>query len=367
MKVPNSGANSPPSVTKKDLIKNQEKINISNKIYDDEFVLLINSLNESIKEYYKVSKNNIIEANTFLSYYQKQGQEIQSLIDEIKNSNSYQRIDKIVEQIPKIDEIMEQLNLNTKSNDNNLNLFFEDAKILFKKMKMKRHQNLLELNNYNNYSNNNKIIRYNPGLNDSFANSFNVSQSRAIAKNNLINNNKKIPSPFTKTNPNTNNINQNASILISINNIYSQIMKLINSFGEFNYMISKTNFEASNKYNNLQQNIKKELDILMNIIQNYFLTNNNKMLNSIKSFNNINNEQNLGNKRSQSTPRGVNREIEKLKKINQINEKKIIDLNNQLNIYKNNINNITELSGLNSESDSKTRQLEMQNNKLKLK
>ena len=29
-----------------------------NQIYDEEFVSLINSLNESIKEYYKVSKNN---------------------------------------------------------------------------------------------------------------------------------------------------------------------------------------------------------------------------------------------------------------------------------------------------------------------
>ena len=30
------------------------------QIYDEQFVSLINSLNESIKEYYKVSKNNII-------------------------------------------------------------------------------------------------------------------------------------------------------------------------------------------------------------------------------------------------------------------------------------------------------------------
>ena len=43
MKVPNSRVKSP------DLIKNQEKINISDKIYDDEFVLIINGLNESIK------------------------------------------------------------------------------------------------------------------------------------------------------------------------------------------------------------------------------------------------------------------------------------------------------------------------------
>ena len=97
-------------------IINQQKIQLTDKtwkfdqIYDDDFVSFINGLNESIKEYYKVSKNNIIEANTFLSYYQKQGQEIQSLIDEIKNSNSYQRIDEILEQIPKIDEIIDKLN-----------------------------------------------------------------------------------------------------------------------------------------------------------------------------------------------------------------------------------------------------------------
>ena len=191
MKVPNSRAKSP------DLIKNQEKINISDKIYDEEFVLLINGLNESIKEYYKVSKNNIIEANTFLSYYKKQGQEMQSLIDEIQNTHSYQRIDEILEQIPKIDEIMDKLNENTRSNDNNLNLFSEDAKILFKKMKIKRHKNLLKI--INNYGNNNEINIYYPGLNDSFANSFNDNQSRYIAKNHLINNNnKRVPSPFTK-------------------------------------------------------------------------------------------------------------------------------------------------------------------------
>ena len=41
-------------------LRNQEYINIiSPDIYDDEFINLINGLNESIKEYYKVSKYNI--------------------------------------------------------------------------------------------------------------------------------------------------------------------------------------------------------------------------------------------------------------------------------------------------------------------
>lgn len=120
-------------------IINQQKIQFADKtgkfdqIYDDDFVSLINGLNESIKEYYKVSKNNIQEANSFILFYEKQGIAIQKLMDEIASTNSYEKISEFFEQIPKINEIMSQLQLNANSNEKNLNLFFEDAKILFKK------------------------------------------------------------------------------------------------------------------------------------------------------------------------------------------------------------------------------------------
>ena len=42
----------------KHLYRNQKNININN-IYDEEFVSLINALSESIKEYYKISRNII--------------------------------------------------------------------------------------------------------------------------------------------------------------------------------------------------------------------------------------------------------------------------------------------------------------------
>ena len=152
-----------PFIMHKQLLQNQETAKYD-QIYDDEFVSLINGLNESIKEYYKVSRNNITEANSFILFYEQQGIAIQNLMNEIMSTNSYSRINEFFEQIPKINEIMAQLQLNANSNEKNLNLFFEDAKILFKKMKMKRKEKIIELNNNIN------IYNYN-NLNDSFSNS----------------------------------------------------------------------------------------------------------------------------------------------------------------------------------------------------
>ena len=130
----NQEANITPNMFQPNMINNQERMNKITQVYDDEFISLINGLNESIKEYYKVSRNNINEANSFLSFYEQQGKSIQTLMDEIINSNSYDRINEVFEQIPKINEIMAQLQMNSNSNEHNLNLFFEDAKILFKKI-----------------------------------------------------------------------------------------------------------------------------------------------------------------------------------------------------------------------------------------
>ena len=340
--------------------------NRQNELYDNEFVNLINGLNESIKEYYKVSRNNITEANSFLSYYEQQGQEIQALIDNILNSNSYQRINEVFEQIPKINEIMYQLKMNTNSNEKNLNLFFNDAKILFKKMKDQRKQKMMEMNDNNNDIN--KV------LDDSYSKSYNYNQQNNLERNNLISNNinkfKNTQNPYIKLAPKGKNSNQNISLFKSINGIYTEIMKLLNGFSEFNYIISGINVDASNKYNSLQNNIKKELNLLMNFIKNNFTqVGQNKMLNSIKSVNNIIDNQNFENKRSESVPHGVSKEIEKLKIINRINEKKIIDLNNQVNLYKQNLNNMNmnKMTGFNSDLENKMRELELENNNLNIK
>ena len=81
-----------------------------NQIYDEEFVSLINSLNESIKEYYKVSKQNITEANTILITYDQQAQSIINLMNLIANtSSSYDKLNELFAQIPRVLEVIKQM------------------------------------------------------------------------------------------------------------------------------------------------------------------------------------------------------------------------------------------------------------------
>ena len=365
MFVQNLEQNSPPIPFQTSKNQNQEKVNkYTNQIYDDEFVSLINGLNESIKEYYKVSRNNIAEANNFLSFYEQQGQAIQSLMDEIINSNSYERINEIFEQIPKINDIMSQIQNNTNSNEKNLNLFFEDAKMLFKKMKIKRKEKIMEINSYNM---NNNIIKINKEINDSFSNSFSINQAGNIGNNILIKNKNRIesksPDIRSRRFQNNQNSNQNNSFLLYINKIYSQLMKLINSLSDYNYMISRINFEASNKFNGLQNNIKRQLDDFMNVVRNNFASKNHLMIESLNSLNNLKDESNI---RSRSIPGKLNQEIEKLKKINQTYEKKISQLNHQLNSFRKNNNNVMN-DGNNFDASNKVRELEIKNNNLNLK
>ena len=288
-----------------------------NQIYDEEFVSLINSLNESIKEYYKVSKNNISQANSILILYDQQAQAIINLMNLIVSTSSYDKLNELFEQIPKILEVIKQMKINTNSNNNNLTSFFDDAKILFKSMKFKRKEKLNELNN-----NNNNMNYHYQTSSDSYNNSFNQEKMFVSNLKNISNNS-------------NNNLPVNNSSFNNINAIYSRIMILLNSFSDFNYIISKINFEESNKFNNLQNNVKKELENFFNFLKKYF-TNNTKSLQQNKSYNDIN--ENKSNQRSKSTKdKKENQEIEKLKKINVMSRKKLIELNNQLKLYKNKI------------------------------
>jgi len=300
-----------------------------NQIYDVEFVSLINNLNESIKEYYKVSKNNINEANTILLSYEQQAQDILNLMQHIINTSSNEKLEVLFSQIPKVLEVITQMKINASSNNNNLNMFFDDAKILFKNMKSKRKEKLNEINNINN--------QYIQTSSDSYANSFNLDKENLKSK--IIGNNK-IVKPINADN------NSNNAIFNNINMIYTRILKMLNNFNEFNYMISKVNIEESNKFNNLQNGVKKEFENLY-----YFLKKNlgkmtNKSLIQNKSCTNLN-EQGI-NPRSKSiqSNRG---NIEKLKQLNETYKNKINELNNILIGYK-----------------SKTRELEIKNNNLRM-
>ena len=309
--------------------KMQSPINkeIVNKIYDEEFVSLINSLNESIKEYYKVSKNNIIEANNILDSYQQQAQIINNLILEINNTSSYEKLDELFDLTRKTLEVIIQMKMNSNSNNKNLAMFFDDAKILFKSMKAKRKEKLIEANNDINK-------QINQPSSDSYMGSFNSE--------NKFNN--RLEDNYFNINNNLNINNNNDILLKNINAIYSRVIKILNNFSIYNYVISKVDFEESNKYNNLQNSLKKELENLFIFLKKNL--NQGKSLAQTKSCVDIN--ENTKFKRSKSKPH--DNELEKLKMINESNKKKLLELNNQLNFYKN-----------------KVKELEMRNNSMIIK
>ena len=112
---------------------------IIKKDLDKEFIAFINFLNESIKEFYLSAENNCREINIALDLFQPIFNNIISLLN--GNNNQHQK-EAIIENINKCESICNQIKINAKLNYNNLHLFFEDAKILFGKMREKRKETL---------------------------------------------------------------------------------------------------------------------------------------------------------------------------------------------------------------------------------
>ena len=121
-------------------------MSFQNSIYEEEFINLINSLNESIKEYYKVSKHNIKETNNFLSIFEKEWKEMDKPLKEEIQKNSSENINKITIKVSQSQNIITQIQKNSFANEQNLSLFFNDAKKIFKAMKETRNENLANKN-----------------------------------------------------------------------------------------------------------------------------------------------------------------------------------------------------------------------------
>ena len=290
------------------------------QIYDEQFVSLINSLNESIKEYYKVSKNNIIEANSILNTYEQHSQTIQNWMQEIINTQSYDKIEEFFVQVSKVLEVITQMKVNTNSNLTNLNLFFDDAKILFINMRKKRKEKI---------NSNMKNIQISNTSNDSYPSSNQEKNIHNFPKMNM--------NLYRNTEENNNQLFNN------ITKMYSRILKLLDAFNHFNYIISNINVDESNKFNTQQNTIKRELENLFNYLKKNLLIN--SFVPKNKSSINIVERKNLRGKSI-----GDSNEVEKLKKMNEANRKKLIELNKQISAYK---NKILELDMINNSLNMK--------------
>ena len=290
------------------------------QIYDEQFVSLINSLNESIKEYYKVSKNNIIEANSILNTYEQHSQTIQNWMQEIINTQSYDKIEEFFVQVSKVLEVITQMKVNTNSNLTNLNLFFDDAKILFINMRKKRKEKI---------NSNMKNTQISNTSNDSYPSSNQEKNNHNFPKMNM--------NLYRNTEENNNQLFNN------ITKMYSRILKLLDAFNHFNYIISNINVDESNKFNTQQNSIKRELENLFNYLKKNLLIN--SFVPKNKSSINIVERKNLRGKSI-----GDSNEVEKLKKMNEANRKKLIELNKQISAYK---NKILELDMINNSLNMK--------------
>ena len=246
-------------------------------LLNGELVSLINGLIESIKEYYHVSLSNNSDAKNIFLFYEETDKNIQMLLNDIINNNQYQKLTELLDKINLINKIIFQLRDNSDSCLQNLRLFFDDAKLIFQCIRGERQKQLLE------------------------------KKSR-IANLNGQNN-----TPF------------NPNLITQITNLHKQLLKSVQKFSDYDYIIETTGDNSIiNDYQNLQNNIKKDLNTLFNLIQNLENINNRISLNSF-----LTDESN--NKSSKSLGKNIENEIEKLKKMNIVKDNKIRQLMLQIN------------------------------------
>ena len=118
--------------------------NLEDSIFSDEFVKLINTLLDSIKEYYKVSKNITKNEKVLINSADNGINQSQSIINKIINEevdlNQINIYNKIIENLLMT---LNKLEININSSEKNLIYFFEDAKVLFRKMNQKRKEMIM--------------------------------------------------------------------------------------------------------------------------------------------------------------------------------------------------------------------------------
>ena len=246
-------------------------------LLNGELVSLINGLIESIKEYYHVSLSNNSDAKNIFLFYEETDKNIQMLLNDIINNNQYQKLTELLDKINLINKIIFQLRDNSDSCLQNLRLFFDDAKLIFQCIRGERQKQLLE-------------------------------KKSSIANLNGQNN-----TPF------------NPNLITQITNLHKQLLKSVQKFSDYDYIIETTGDNSIiNDYQNLQNNIKKDLNTLFNLIQNLENINNRVSLNSF-----LTDESN--NKSSKSLGKNIENEIEKLKKMNIVKDNKIRQLMLQIN------------------------------------
>ena len=123
------------------------KNQINDTLFNEEFIGYINSLSGAILEYFKVSQNIIKNTELHLQLAKTEINKAELNIGlEINEKNSP------IGLINFISGMVNKLEFNNKSEEQNLESFFKDAKILFKKLKEKRKELIIQSKRRSNSS-----------------------------------------------------------------------------------------------------------------------------------------------------------------------------------------------------------------------
>ena len=328
---------------------------IIKKDLDKEFIAFINFLNESIKEFYLSAENNCREINIALDLFQPIFNNIISLLN--GNNNQHQK-EAIIENINKCESICNQIKLNSKLNYNNLHLFFEDAKILFGKMREKRKKTL---NVSRNFSTKDKD-RFNKYITPESYNKLNtyilqlkdyneiISKFSEKAKYNFINLQKMILDTLNEDIKNPKQTKKNLNLVrINTDNNFGNNLRLDTEIEKVEKNLDQTDGDGSliDKTKKINQFKKKyELELIPGNNENINLLKNNNITQDKKNFNLI------------DTNKYVNTEILKLKtdldKLDQENiqlKKDLLRKERQISLLKIDSNKKTHKNSTGSEAD----------------
>ena len=353
-------------------IKRSSREIIKNDL-DKEFIAFINFLNESIKEFYLSAENNCREINIALDLFQPIFNNIISLLN--GNNNQHQK-EAIIENINKCESICNQIKLNSKLNYNNLHLFFEDAKILFGKMREKRKKTL---NASRNFSTKDKD-RFNKYITPESYNKLNtyilqlkdyneiISKFSEKAKYNFINLQKMILDTLNEDIKNPKQTKKNLNLVrINADNNFGNNLRLDTEIEKVEKNLDQTDGDGSliDKTKKINQFKKKyELELIPGNNENINLLKNNDTTQDKKNFNLI------------DTNKYVNTEILKLKtdldKLDQENiqlKKDLLRKERQISLLKIDSNKKTQKNSAGSGADLKKNigYLSKENNELKEK
>ena len=327
----------------------------NNILNDEDYVGLINNVSSSIYEYALATKANF--------------QEIQNIFklmdDELKENK----------------DIINFLNI-SKSNENNLNAFFSDAKISFKNLKLVRKEYLSKVYNYINLILSEKNEKEK------------TMGKRQYSQGNLNHrNHKEGDDNINRKGSSTINLLSNLKKYIDIIGLYSeedkeQYINLINLlFGEFKKYEYRDNQEENldqineeiknykiiiNKYKKSDAKLRQNLFSLQKQLNNLNQNNENNLLPQLEKALKFNNQLKEEMKRERLNSMKKDKKIKELKEQNNVlnkinkeneniiinNENKLLSLSEESQIYKLKIN---ELNRINTEKKDIINNLKKEN------